>query len=205
MQQCSGGSRACVRAWLERVASGLNNTFSGYEMTFLSVALLIAVAIFRRWRHLFVLIATIAITGFVGGQLDDAFSRPRPYDVTIIGEWEGFAMPSLSTRHPGQPAAGDRVHDGARRPSAHDRQGVHGGHRRGGRRGRAVPGCRPSVRRRCRGRAVGGRVAGHVPHVHAQRDLPRRTTAAARRRTSTSAVCAARRSASRSAISSASW
>ena len=78
------------------MASGLNNTFSGYEMTFLSVALLIAVAIFRRWRHLFVLIATIAITGFVGGQLDAAFSRPRPYDVTIIGNWEGFAMPSLS-------------------------------------------------------------------------------------------------------------
>jgi tRNA A-37 threonylcarbamoyl transferase component Bud32 len=89
---------ASVRTpWLERVASGLNNTFAGYEMTFLSVALLIAVAIFRRWRHLFVLIATIAITGFVGGQLDSAFSRPRPYDVTIIGDWEGFAMPSLSS------------------------------------------------------------------------------------------------------------
>jgi hypothetical protein len=83
-------------AWLERVASGLNNTFSGYEMTFLSVALMIALAIFRRWRHLFVLIATIAITGFVGGRLDAAFSRPRPYDVEIIGAWEGFAMPSLS-------------------------------------------------------------------------------------------------------------
>jgi membrane-associated phospholipid phosphatase len=82
--------------WLERVASGLNNSFSGYEMTFLSLALLIALVVIKRWRHLFVLIATIAITGFLGQQLDHAFSRPRPYDVTIVGSWEGFAMPSLS-------------------------------------------------------------------------------------------------------------
>lgn len=80
--------------WLTRVASGLNDVLSGYEVTFVSVALLVALIVFRRWRHLFVLLGSIAVAAFLVSILYDAFSRPRPYDVTIHGSWDGFSMPS---------------------------------------------------------------------------------------------------------------
>jgi hypothetical protein len=50
--------------------------------------------VFRRWRHLFTFLASILVMQLVGLQLYEAFSRPRPYDVTTIGRWAGFSSPS---------------------------------------------------------------------------------------------------------------
>ena len=49
---------------------------------------------FRRWRHLFVLLGSIAVLEILGQILYNNFTRPRPYGVTIIGRWSGFSMPS---------------------------------------------------------------------------------------------------------------
>ena len=49
---------------------------------------------FRRWRHLFTFLASILVMELIGISLYDAFSRPRPYDVTTIGRWAGFSSPS---------------------------------------------------------------------------------------------------------------
>lgn len=48
----------------------------------------------RRWRHLVVyLVVTLATTLLVAG-LASGLGRPRPADVAILGEWEGYSFPS---------------------------------------------------------------------------------------------------------------
>ena len=54
-----------------------------------------AVAWFRRWRHLTLFLISVAVTGALAEGLLLIASRPRPFDVTIIGSWEGYSAPSL--------------------------------------------------------------------------------------------------------------
>ena len=53
------------------------------------------VLVFRRWRHFFTLVGAIAIVSVVGTLTYRSVDRSRPFDVTTIGDWEGFAMPSF--------------------------------------------------------------------------------------------------------------
>ena len=48
---------------------------------------------FRRWRHLTLFLISVAVTGALAEGLLLIASRPRPFDVTIIGSWEGFRPP----------------------------------------------------------------------------------------------------------------
>jgi tRNA A-37 threonylcarbamoyl transferase component Bud32 len=63
-----------------------------YVLWLTNLVLLIAA---RRWRHLFVGIAVGIIVVNVGASMAATLKRPRPYEVEIIGPWEGFSMPSL--------------------------------------------------------------------------------------------------------------
>ena len=65
-------------------------------MFFAGLALLVAMIVFRRWRHLFTFLASVIVLEILGLLLIEAYSRPRPYDVTIIGRWTGFSMPSAT-------------------------------------------------------------------------------------------------------------
>jgi membrane-associated phospholipid phosphatase/serine/threonine-protein kinase RIO1 len=56
-----------------------------------TVATLLAV---RRWRHLLVLVLTLLVVAWVRNKMAFYFIRPRPFGVRIIGEWEGFSLPS---------------------------------------------------------------------------------------------------------------
>ena len=47
----------------------------------------------RRWRHLFTFLACMAVLQLVGEPIWEAVARPRPFDVTIIGEWAGYSLP----------------------------------------------------------------------------------------------------------------
>ena len=49
----------------------------------------------RRWRHLFVWLGVGLLVADVGALLALALRRPRPYEVAVLGDWSGFAMPSL--------------------------------------------------------------------------------------------------------------
>jgi serine/threonine protein kinase len=80
--------------WLTDLARGIDRLGSGWTTTFVAIGTLIALMVLRRWRHLFTFLGVIVVLEFLGGVLYDVFSRPRPYDVTIIGRWAGFAMPS---------------------------------------------------------------------------------------------------------------
>ena len=52
--------------------------------------------IFRRWRHLLVLLCCLVVTEIVVGSfIYYGLSRPRPYGVRIIGSWGGYSAPSV--------------------------------------------------------------------------------------------------------------
>jgi len=80
--------------WLTTVARGIDRAATGWTMTVLSVGLLVAIMVFRRWRHLFVFLGAIIVMELLGLALYTGFERPRPFDVTAIGRWHGFSSPS---------------------------------------------------------------------------------------------------------------
>ena len=81
-------------AWLTDVMSGIDRLATGWALTILAMMLLVLQMAFRRWRHLFTFVGAITVAYLFGSFLYDAFARPRPFGVTIIGRWAGFSMPS---------------------------------------------------------------------------------------------------------------
>jgi tRNA A-37 threonylcarbamoyl transferase component Bud32 len=53
------------------------------------------VAVFRRWRHLLVLLGAIMVVELAVQLLTEAIQRPRAYGVGAIAGWDGYATPSL--------------------------------------------------------------------------------------------------------------
>jgi tRNA A-37 threonylcarbamoyl transferase component Bud32 len=81
-------------AWLTDVFEPVNNLASGWTITVVSVSLLIAMMVFRRWRHLFAFIGSVLVFEVSGLLVYQAVSRPRPFDVTTIGRWRAFSFPA---------------------------------------------------------------------------------------------------------------
>lgn len=81
--------------WLTTVADRIDRLGSGWTLTIVIGATIVALLAFRRWRHLFVLLGSVAVVEILGQILYANFQRPRPFGVTIIGRWAGFSMPSL--------------------------------------------------------------------------------------------------------------
>ena len=81
-------------AWLTDVATAFDRIATGWTLTALAVGVIVLQIAFRRWRHLFTFLLSILVMEEIGILLYDAFSRPRPYDVTTIGRWAGFSSPS---------------------------------------------------------------------------------------------------------------
>jgi membrane-associated phospholipid phosphatase/tRNA A-37 threonylcarbamoyl transferase component Bud32 len=82
--------------WMTDIARAINRVAIGWTIFVVAVLLLVALLVFRRWRHLFTFLASVAVLETVAGELIEAYSRPRPYDVTIIGRWRGFSLPSAT-------------------------------------------------------------------------------------------------------------
>jgi membrane-associated phospholipid phosphatase len=92
-------SRALARrrvGWLNDWMRTVDQIAAGWTMFVAAVVLLGAMLVFRRWRHLFTYLAAVVALQFAGAALLDAATRPRPYDVTIIGEWQGYSLPSAT-------------------------------------------------------------------------------------------------------------
>src|SRR6476469_357093 len=81
--------------WLDAVARSLNTFGSRWGLGLLMLATIAGVAWFKRWRHLAMFLIGVALSGLVAQGLLLLASRPRPFDVTIIGTWEGYSAPSL--------------------------------------------------------------------------------------------------------------
>ncbi|HET6775757.1 MAG TPA: phosphatase PAP2 family protein, partial [Acidimicrobiales bacterium] len=80
--------------WLTDVAKAYDRVATGWALTVLAVAVLVALMAFRRWRHLFTFLVGILVMEAVSLGLYTNFTRPRPYDVTAIGRWAGYSSPS---------------------------------------------------------------------------------------------------------------
>jgi membrane-associated phospholipid phosphatase len=88
------GLQAIRTPWLTRLARGLNALASVNVNLTLRWATILTLIFFRRWRHLAVFVGAILLVGWFGTALADFVARPRPFDVVIIGSWDGFSMPS---------------------------------------------------------------------------------------------------------------
>src|SRR6266542_3554764 len=49
----------------------------------------------HRCRHLLTFLVFLSVLGVLGTGVNFATKRPRPYGVTIVGDWIGFSMPSF--------------------------------------------------------------------------------------------------------------
>ena len=82
--------------WLTPLMRALSAAGTDWTPTILGGATVILLLVFKRWRHLFVFLGALAVLGGVTFLLYLVVERPRPYEIEIIGPWNGFAMPLFS-------------------------------------------------------------------------------------------------------------
>jgi tRNA A-37 threonylcarbamoyl transferase component Bud32/membrane-associated phospholipid phosphatase len=91
--------RAFARArvdWLTTAARGIDRMATGWTLSAIAFALLIATMVLRRWRHLFAFLGSLLVLELAGLLLSQLLTRPRPFDVTAAGRWRGYSMPSVT-------------------------------------------------------------------------------------------------------------
>src|SRR5262249_17673873 len=85
---------ATVRTpWLTHVANGINAAGLDWAPV-IGVVVVLLVMVFRRWRHLFVLLFCLFFLEITVNGIYTGLSRPRPFGVPIIGAWDGSSAPS---------------------------------------------------------------------------------------------------------------
>src|SRR6516164_8234409 len=83
--------------WLTDVANGINAAGNGWGVPAVGVCVVVLIIVFRRWRHLAVLLGSLFLLETVAGQwIYEGLTRPRPYGVLIIGSWGGYSAPSVT-------------------------------------------------------------------------------------------------------------
>ena len=80
--------------WLTDVAHVIDTGFSFWLATVATVVLLVLLIVFKRWRHMFTLLGCLLLFQVIGNGMWRHFKRPRPFDVTTIGDWGGWSFPS---------------------------------------------------------------------------------------------------------------
>jgi membrane-associated phospholipid phosphatase len=83
-------------AWLSDVMRAIDRTATGWTLSVAAIALLASMIVFRRWRHLFTFLASVFVLQVLGVWLIGLYARPRPYDVSQIGRWDGYSLPSAT-------------------------------------------------------------------------------------------------------------
>jgi tRNA A-37 threonylcarbamoyl transferase component Bud32 len=80
--------------WLTRLADAIDAVWSPWSISVGTFALVVALLFFRRWRHLITLFASIFVFAVASSIIAVGISRPQAFDVTTIGDWAGFSLPS---------------------------------------------------------------------------------------------------------------
>jgi tRNA A-37 threonylcarbamoyl transferase component Bud32/membrane-associated phospholipid phosphatase len=81
--------------WLTPGMRVLGAVGTGWSKPILGGGILVLLIVFRRWRHLFTFFASLLVAGILGLLVYLLVRRARPYGVTIIGDWTGYAAPSF--------------------------------------------------------------------------------------------------------------
>jgi tRNA A-37 threonylcarbamoyl transferase component Bud32/membrane-associated phospholipid phosphatase len=80
--------------WLNRLALIANGLGSTVFTRTLRLGTIVALIVFRRWRHLIVFVVSALFVAWLINQMGTVVQRPRPFGVRIIGGWEGSSFPS---------------------------------------------------------------------------------------------------------------
>ncbi len=83
-------------SWLTRLAKALAVMGSDNVNLVLRWGTIVALAWFRRWRHLMVFVGAVLLVGWAGTVVPILVGRPRPLGIEILGSWSGFSMPSAA-------------------------------------------------------------------------------------------------------------
>jgi len=81
--------------WLTPGMRVLGAVGTGWSKPILGGGILVLLIVFRRWRHMFTFFASLLVAGILGLLVYLSVRRERPYGVTIIGDWTGYAAPSF--------------------------------------------------------------------------------------------------------------
>jgi tRNA A-37 threonylcarbamoyl transferase component Bud32/membrane-associated phospholipid phosphatase len=81
--------------WLTPPMRAVASLGTAWSVTILGGGLVLALIVFKRWRHLATFLIYLTALGLIGTGVLLLTKRPRPYGVTIIGDWIGFSMPSF--------------------------------------------------------------------------------------------------------------
>jgi hypothetical protein len=81
--------------WLTDVAKAIDWFWSDWTSTIGAAALMVALIVLRRWRHLITFVGSVLVYALISGLIYELLTRPRPYDVTTIGPWSGFSLPAF--------------------------------------------------------------------------------------------------------------
>ena len=79
---------------LTNIARAVDAVATGWAMSVVAGVLIVGLVAFRRWRHLLAFLGSVLALQILGVGLIAVAHRPRPFDVTQIGDWQGFALPS---------------------------------------------------------------------------------------------------------------
>jgi membrane-associated phospholipid phosphatase len=80
--------------WLIDLARGIKIAGSGWGVSAEGLVLVVALMALRRWHHLLVYLGSLAVLKVVGGILYRLGARPRPFGITALTGWGGYATGS---------------------------------------------------------------------------------------------------------------
>ncbi|MGH2530559.1 MAG: RIO1 family regulatory kinase/ATPase [Actinomycetota bacterium] len=80
--------------WLTDTTLFVNWLASKWTIRILRWGTIIALIVFRRWRHLLVFLGAVLVAELVGYQISILLGRVRPLGIEILGPWVGYSMPS---------------------------------------------------------------------------------------------------------------
>jgi tRNA A-37 threonylcarbamoyl transferase component Bud32/membrane-associated phospholipid phosphatase len=79
---------------LTEVLQALDAIGSDWTVRILRWSVLIGLLVLKRFRHFFVFLGSIFVVGFIANTMSYLIARPRPFEIEILGHWEGFSHPS---------------------------------------------------------------------------------------------------------------
>ncbi len=80
--------------WVDAVARFLNGVASRGSLGLVALATVAVAALSRQWRRLVVFLIGLVVLAQLSALVTIYAARPRPFDVTAIGTWEGYSAPS---------------------------------------------------------------------------------------------------------------
>jgi tRNA A-37 threonylcarbamoyl transferase component Bud32 len=81
--------------WLTRVAKVVGAPATSWGIQAVWLVNLVVFLIWRRWRHLIVWVVVGLFVSSLTSSFAGIVQRQRPFGVAILGDWKGYAMPSV--------------------------------------------------------------------------------------------------------------